>query len=584
MLNSLNTFFLKIITTQVTIKRPLIAITAVVAALYSHPIPILFGQNPGLSAPENHEDIGPYPVNDPRYIWEQIEPFTEDHDTSEILASFPDDFLIGFATAASHMEDNLEDSWIEFARRGGVPAFDNVAQPEKRLNFFSDPETEIRAASEAGAQIYRLSLNWNRLMPRRPRLRRCIRPICQPRVQNREALIRYKEILTMIKDHGMKTMVTLFHHDLPVWSIPAYSSEAEHYLGWLDPQMPRLFEHYTAAVLRELGEDIDYLVTVNEPTLHSYLTYTLSHWPPGKETRFNHSFPQSLAILLGYKDFAQAMNHIIDGHKKAYAMAKKYHPDLPVGVSHITPYLEERTGIFGMAMTHFHDNVVVNYFPDSVIYHIDFLGVNYYGQEQGTAWDSSLELPLQNMFSDAGRQLNAQGLYHVLKNFHERYRHSRPDLEIFITENGIADDTDLIRMPYLLEHLEASYHALKDGVPLRGYLFWTLSDNWEWADGYCTKFGLMHVNRESPDFQRVAKPSYHLFRALTSTGNITENMMNYAHSALSRMQRLREEDPLLARRWDGQRGFCRGLDGYTGLHTPLRLPFITEQDWTFTPR
>ena len=527
------------------------------------------------------EEDDPYPINDPRYIWEKITPYSFEDDDSEVVAHLPEDFLFGIATASSHQEEDLEDSWAEFARRGGVRAYDSVADPNRRLNFFSDPQTEIKLAQRSGAKIFRLSLNWNRLVPQRPS-KVCIKPVCHHRIQNREALEHYGEILRMIKAHGMKTMVSLFHHDLPLWSIPQYKGPKDGPLGWLDPAMPRYFEAFTRDIVKELGSDIDYIVTFNEPTLYSFLTHVIHHWPPGEALNLSGGLPVSLDVLFGYKDFATAMNQIVDAHKRAYSVVQKHHPEIPVGVAHVTPYLEEGGWLLDMALNHLHKNVAVNFFPDAILEYIDFLGVNYYGQEDGSVFDFSLRKPLTDMYSDAGRQLNASGLYRVLKHFHERYRHRRPDLEYFITENGIADNTDLVRMPFLLEHTKALAHAIDQGIPLKGYLFWTTSDNWEWADGYCPKFGLFHVDR-SHNLERTPKPSFYLFRAVSESKMVTRGMLDYAHSAVDKMLQLREEDPVFARRWDGKRGFCRSQDGVSGKDQPERLPFIPHKDWAFTP-
>ncbi|KAJ7533178.1 hypothetical protein O6H91_13G036500 [Diphasiastrum complanatum] len=114
-------------------------------------------------------------------------------------------------------------------------------------------------------------------------------------------------------------------------------------------------------------------------------------------------------------------------------------------------------------------------------------------------------------YSEAGRGVYPDGLLEVLNAFHKRYRAHHPSLKYIITENGFADSRDLRRRPYLLEHLLAAYTALKQGIPLEGYFHWTLSDNWEWADGYCPKFGLVAVDRIH-ELKRHPRPSYYLYQ------------------------------------------------------------------------
>lgn len=141
-------------------------------------------------------------------------------------------------------------------------------------------------------------------------------------------------------------------------------------------------------------------------------------------------------------------------------------------------------------------------------------------------------------YSESGRGVYPDGLYRMLLQFHERYKHL--NVPFIIAENGVSDETDLIRRPYLLEHLLSVYAAMiqvltlkislltlnysfihtncilyllvivLQGVPVLGYLFWTISDNWEWADGYGPKFGLVAVDRAN-NLARIPRPSYHLF-------------------------------------------------------------------------
>lgn len=155
---------------------------------------------------------------------------------------------------------------------------------------------------------------------------------------------------------------------------------------------------------------------------------------------------------------------------------------------------------------------------------------------------AGLKLVETDEYSESGRGVYPDGLYRVLLQFNERYKHL--DIPFIITENGVSDETDLIRRPYLLEHLLAVYAAMLmvsnsnlvthafmtartlesclwvfllpfiyphlQGVRVIGYLFWTISDNWEWADGYGPKFGLVAVDRAN-GFARIPRPSYHLF-------------------------------------------------------------------------
>lgn len=517
---------------------------------------------------------------DPRQIWQHVTPYSAADDTSALLATFDQDFEFGLATASSQSEDDLEDSWLEHARRGNVRAFHHVAHPASRLRFFSNPLTEIQLAAQAGVQIFRMSVNWNRLMPKRP-TRTCGQAHCtRGTIQNRAALQRYKEIFAMVKAHDMKLMLTLFHHDLPKWAIPSYAEDAYTTLGWTNSHLMHHFYDFAIELLEETHEYVDYVVTFNEPTLFTFLTHNLNLWPSGQQAAswllvgFNH--------LLKIKDFFLAMDHMSATHRRIYTTLKDQHPELDIGVSHITPYIKESSELSNLLWHYIHQNAIVYGFPDSIINHLDFLGINYYGEESLNLFDYSLGNLSQSVYTDSGRILNAGGLYHILQNFHQRYAKSRPHLQYFVTENGLADDTDLVRMPFLVEHLYALAHARDQGIPIAGYVFWTISDNWEWTDGYCPKFGLVHVDR-SQDLRRTPKPSYYLYQTIIAQRQISEGMRHYAHQTLQDLLERRTHDPHLSAHWDGMRGFCRHTNGVHGLDTPIRSPMAASQAWIFDP-
>jgi beta-glucosidase/6-phospho-beta-glucosidase/beta-galactosidase len=138
-------------------------------------------------------------------------------------------------------------------------------------------------------------------------------------------------------------------------------------------------------------------------------------------------------------------------------------------------------------------------------------------------------------------------------------------IPFFITENGIADATDILRPSYMIEHLYAINKAQEEGVNILGYIFWTLSDNWEWADGYCPKFGLASVNREN--ISRSPRQSYYLYKAISTTKVITKEQRD---TSWSKVQSNINKD----------RPFCRSDDGLTSLDRPKSRK-ISTFDWRF---
>ncbi|KAG4986068.1 hypothetical protein JHK86_033759 [Glycine max] len=147
-------------------------------------------------------------------------------------------------------------------------------------------------------------------------------------------------------------------------------------------------------------------------------------------------------------------------------------------------------GLFDIAAVSLANSLTLFPYIDEISEKLDYIGINYYGQL------------VENVeYSESGRGVYPDGLYRMLLQYHERYKHL--NIPFIITEDGVSDETDLIRRPYLLEHLLAIYTAM----------ITTISDNWEWAEGYGPKFGLVAVDRTN-NLARIPRPSYHLFLRL----------------------------------------------------------------------
>lgn len=535
-------------------------------------IPFLFSVV-SLAQPSESES-NTFEYNDSRWIHKYIPTFDYKSDASRILAKFPSNFDFGVATAPAHVEDNLDDAWLEFAKQGGVAAYRNVSQPERRLDFFTNPEVEIKLAAEAGVKVFRLGVDWGRLTPKLPGSLQCS-PRCASGIQDVKALDRYIEIIKLIKKHDMKVMLTLFHHSLPLWSIPDWSKgESTKQFGWLDDTMVDYFNEFTKDVIKYFGPHVDSIITFNEASIFSFLNHVAGIWPPANGQ--NGFALLNTPIFKG--EFHRSLNNMINAHRMAFDTIKKHNRNMPVGIAHHASYAVARDGVFSNLAV-FINNQNVNYkFPDEVADKVDFLGINYYGQENISASDFSLDPKLA--YSESGRMINPNGLYETLKTFNYRYNGKRNlNISFYITENGISDETDLLRQPYLVEHLLAVSKAMEEGVPVDGYIFWTISDNWEWADGYCPKFGLVHVDRDD-ELKRYKRPTYHLFQHITQTRTISKNVRENAQQQVWKAQEARVNTDLKYY-WDGKRPFCRGTDGVTSFDEPKRRSLIFKHKWWF---
>ena len=253
----------------------------------------------------------------------------------------------------------------------------------------------------------------------------------------------------------------------------------------------------------------------NEPAVYASLTWGIGIWPPG-----NPRNPTGIIDLGLFKGTVQkAIDHMMKAHRKSYDLIKALDKSKVVDLSS-----SSRSSLRGDCPKH---RVLFRkkhprqgscwlspsddefQFIDGIKNHLDFLGLNYYGEERIV--NSSVPPQDDLEYSESGRAINPNGFYKLLVDFHQRYNVKRnKNIPFIITENGISDSTDKIRPLYLVEHLKAIQAARSQGVPIEGYILWTMSDNWEWSDGYCPKFGIVGVDRESDSLTRIKRPSFTL--------------------------------------------------------------------------
>ncbi|XP_077217745.1 glycosyl hydrolase superfamily protein isoform X2 [Tasmannia lanceolata] len=544
-----------------------------------------------------------------RYRKKNLRPFRSPIDeSSDTLALFNIDptneeenqFFFGLATAPAHVEDRLNDAWLQFAEepphadaeptqnelektnkkkplkvameamiRGfekysdveeepattvesnpNVSAWHNVPHPEERLRFWSDPDIELKLAKDTGITVFRMGVDWTRIMPEEP-----VNGINE--TANYAAIERYKWIIQRVRSYGMKVMLTLFHHSLPPW--------AGEYGGWKMEKTVDYFMDFTRLVVDSVSDLVDYWVIFNEPHIFCMLTYCAGAWPGG-----NPDMLEVATSTLPTGVFNQAMHWMAVAHSKAYDYIHEQSTisKASVGVAHHVSFMRPY-GLFDVAAVTLASSLTLFPYVDSICDKLDFIGINYYGQEVVSG--AGLKLVENDEYSESGRAIYPDGLYRVLLQFHERYKHLK--VPFIITENGVSDRTDFIRRPYLLEHLLAVYAAMKLGVPVLGYLFWTTSDNWEWADGYGPKFGLVAVDRAN-GLARIPRPSYYLFSKVVTTGKVTKQDRTRAWNELQRAAKERKTRPFY--RSVNKHGFMYA----GGLDEPVWRPFI-ERDWRF---
>nr|VDC77931.1 unnamed protein product [Brassica rapa] len=552
-------------------------------------------------------------------------------ESKEVLADFNSHehkegkFFFGLATAPAHSEDELDDAWLQFAKEtpssasdavpgseaanrkkiklavgaitkglaknkhikevkaasaddkppaNNVAAWHNAPHAEDRLMFWSDPDKEVKLAKETGVTVFRMGIDWSRIMPKEPTegIKEAV---------DYEALEHYKWILNRVRSNGMKVMLTLFHHSLPPW--------AADYGGWKIEKTVDYFMDFTRLVVDSMFELVDSWVTFNEPHVFTLLTYMCGSWPGN-----NPDFMEMATSTLPMGVFHRVLHYMGVAHSKAYDYIHSKMLKPLVGIAHHVSFIRPY-GLFDTGAVTISNSLTVYPYIDSISKKLDFIGINYYGQE--SVCGVGIKLVETDEYSESGRGIYPDGLYRVLLMLHERYKHLK--IPFIVTENGVSDETDVIRRPYLIEHLLALYAAMLKacgfctkyernwnfgfrfgfgfefglGVPVLGYIFWTVSDNWEWADGYGPKFGLVAVDR-SNNLARTLRPSYHLFSKIVKSGKITRKDRSLAWNELQKAAKSGKLRP-----------FYRAVDNHglmyaDGLDKPQWRPYV-DRDWRF---
>ena len=364
---------------------------------------------------------------------------------------FPAGFLWGSATASYQVEGGIENNdWAQAAREGKVPASGRATD---HYNLY---EKDFDLAKSLGHNALRFSIEWARVEPEEGKF-------------SEEAIEHYRKVLEALRARGLEPFVTLWHFTLPTW----FSKKG----GFENKKAPFYFERYAKYVVSRLGESAKFWITMNEPMIYSGEGYWHKHWPPFKKNIFR---------------FINVVNNLAMSHNVTYQQIKKFGLSLQVGIVHNMKSYEFNhnpiTRLVSMIAIFFSNH----WFLSKINSTFDFIGVNYY-------FHRGFNEKILHEITDMGWEIYPKGIYHVLK---ELKKYHKP---VYITENGLADAKDEKRAKFIKDHLYWAHRAMQEGVDLRGYLHWSLLDNFEWAHGFGSRFGLIEVDYQT--LERSIRPS-----------------------------------------------------------------------------
>jgi beta-glucosidase len=397
------------------------------------------------------------------------------------MTPFPEGFLWGASTAGHQVEGgNVNaDLWpLEWAEDSRF----NEPSGDACDHYHRYPE-DIALLAELGLTAYRFSLEWSRIEP-------------EPGYFSRAALDHYRRMIAFCLDLDVTPVVTYNHFTLPRWM----AGDG----GWASERSPDHFARFASRVTEHLGDLLSWVCTLNEPNIMALLAATGVLAMGGGDRSSPGAAPEVAHPGIGGFDPARYRMGLVSGdvermasaHRQAVQAIKSVSPHLRVGWTLALVDLQPAPG----GERHWEvarQRVQTDWL--SVSAKDDFVGVQTYSRSM-IGPDGAVVPPEGSPTMQTGWEVYPEALGHTVS-----LAAHHAGVPVLVTENGMATDDDDARIAYTRAALEGLAGAIDDGADVRGYLHWTLLDNFEWMAAYTKTFGLVSVDRET--LQRTVKPS-----------------------------------------------------------------------------
>jgi len=408
-----------------------------------------------------------------------------------VMNTFPEGFYWGAATASYQVEGGIENcDWAEAAREGRVPPCGSACDHYNRY------KADFDIAKELGHTAHRFSIEWARIEPEEGQF-------------DMEAIAHYRKVIQALKERGMEPIMTLWHFTLPLW----FSKTG----GFERKDSPEIFARYAAFCAKELGAEISYLTTMNEPIVFAGIGWLKGNWPPFKQFALvglneltisgDRSMQRPLKSWFAYFTYRKVVNNLATAHNYAYKEIKKIQPSLDVSlVKHVVAF-DSNSNPLNRFRAWVEDKFLNHSFLRKVHKQCDSFGLNFYHYVKFG------DRP-QFEYSDMGWEMAPGGIYNALQVL---WKYKKP---IFVSEAGLADHDDSHRAWYITEQVKGVERALREGIDVRGHLYWSLMDNYEWALGFEKQFGLIQINYETQE--RTIRPSAYVYKEIIERNGSVE--------------------------------------------------------------
>ena len=406
--------------------------------------------------------------------------------------------------------NNHNNQWSRFEQQAGAIACgqrNGIA-----CNWWEDAESDFDRMAALGINTHRISLEWSRIEPR-------------PGQFDMDALNRYRQMLTALHALGIQPWVALHHFTNPLW--------LEDSSGWENPRVVAHFDAYAKIVITHLGDLCEHWLTINEPLVYLGQGWLRGTWPPHRSN--------PLVAVRVYR-------HLLYAHAAAYhtihaaqpaacvSVAKAMRHFDPARPSHIGDQIAARLRRYLFEDLWYAATVRGQLLPPLGIGQVDpqlantqdFIGINYYARFQVNFSANPAHFfgtegyTLGNALSDNSRrgpfsQFDPEGLRIICHRL-QTYGKS-----IYITEHGLPDQDDDQRPSWIVAHLAALHRAIESGCDIRGYFHWTLTDNFEWDDGWTMHFGLIAMDTETQI--RTPRPSAAIYGEIARTNQLSSELL-----------------------------------------------------------
>ena len=380
---------------------------------------------------------------------------------------FPQGFFWGTATSAHQVEGGNVNDWSKWEKKNAErlakkagnywqkwqqKKFPEMFEPANYISgrasdHYHRFKEDFDIAQSLSHNAHRFSIEWSRVEPKEGKF-------------DKKEIEHYWQILLALKKRNLEPFVTLWHFTLPIWLAKKD--------GWLNPRAPYYFDRYVKIVSENLFEQVNFWITLNEPLVYASDSYLKGVWPPQKKS------------FLG---FLKIIKNLIKAHQLTYRSLHLVDLGCQVGIAKNNIYFKNNP-----LFKYFWNE----YFLNKIKSEQEFIGLNYY-------FFHRFFKEKQLLSSDMDWQIYPKGIYYLLSDLR---KYNKP---IYITENGLADAKDKKRAKFIKDNLYWVLQAIKKGIDIRGFFYWSLLDNFEWDKGFWPRFGLVEMDYRT--LERRIRPS-----------------------------------------------------------------------------